>query len=113
MCVYYFAGVYDIKLDISEIVPENVRVFYVMRENDDLRNYGTIQGDQNNVNSIKENLIHDLNEVETIEEESKKDSSHTSRELSLVGSGSGSRNGNESWNFVLVTDKWFYCFFTL
>lgn len=42
--VYFNNGVYDIKLDISQTVPENLYVFDIHTEEDGVHNYGTIDG---------------------------------------------------------------------
>lgn len=42
--VYFNNGVYDIKLDISQSVPENLCAFNIHTEEDMVHKYGTIDG---------------------------------------------------------------------
>ena len=42
MYVYYNKGIYDIKLDVSQTAPENLRVFDVNTMGDSVQKYGTI-----------------------------------------------------------------------
>ena len=53
MHVYDEKGVYDIKLDASVIVPENLRVFDVHTRKGDSHKYGTIEGNLSKVEQIK------------------------------------------------------------
>ena len=62
MCVYYDKGDYDIKLNISQTAPENLRVFGVETKKYNVHKYGTIEGNEDKVNEIKQKLIHELKE---------------------------------------------------
>ena len=42
MVIYMNKGIYDIMLDISNDVPENLRTFIIRTENDNDKKYGTI-----------------------------------------------------------------------
>ena len=58
MFVYYDKGVYDIKLNVSQITPENLRVFSIYILKDDVYRYGIIDGNKRKVNRVKQKLIH-------------------------------------------------------
>ena len=62
MYVFYNEGVYDIKLNVNETTPENLRVFAVYTLKGGVRKYGVIEGDEEKINEIKGKLIRKLEE---------------------------------------------------
>ena len=50
MFVYYDKGAHDISLDVSQTVPKGLSVFDVYTERDCKHKYGSINGDNGNVN---------------------------------------------------------------
>ena len=62
MHVYYDEGAYDIKLNVNYTTPENLHVFHVETKKYNVHKYGTIEGNEDKVNEIKQKLIHELKE---------------------------------------------------
>lgn len=58
--LYYDQGAFNVKLDVSEAVPRDLRVFDVYTSNGSTTLHGLLAGKDEKINEVKQKLIHQL-----------------------------------------------------